>query len=63
MERLRLLRERLARLGVRRWGREILLAVLLTIAAAGFIAAALLGRGSGSENDSAYETATKPPQR
>jgi hypothetical protein len=63
MEQLRLLRERLARLGVRRWGREILLAVLLTIAAAAFIAAALLGRGVGSESDSAYETATKPPQR
>ena len=63
MERLRLLLGRLAKLGVGRWGREILLAVLLTIAAAGFIAAALLGRGSGSESGSAYETATKPPQR
>jgi hypothetical protein len=58
MERLRILRERLTWLGAQRWGREILLAVGLTVAAAGFIAAALLGRGG--DGGSPYETATKP---
>jgi len=63
MERLRILRERLARLGAQRWGREILLAALLTIAAAAFIATAMLGRGAPSDAKSPYETATKPPQQ
>jgi hypothetical protein len=51
------------RLGVHRWGREILLAVLLTIAAAAFIAAAMVGRVGSGEAKNPYATATKPPQQ
>lgn len=40
--------------------REIALAVLLTVAAVGFIAAALL-RGDGGQGPSTAETARKPP--
>ena len=44
---------------IRRWAREIVIAALLTIAAAGFITAALL-RGNGSPPAAPYETARKP---
>jgi hypothetical protein len=46
---------------MRRWQREVALAVMLTVAAIGFIAAALL-RSDGASPDSApYATARKPP--
>jgi hypothetical protein len=45
---------------LRRWAREITLALLLTIAAAAFITAAFL-RGDGSPYSApTYETARKP---
>jgi hypothetical protein len=45
----------------RRWMREIVIAALLTIAAVGFIAAALLRGNGGSSATQTYETARKPP--
>jgi hypothetical protein len=48
------------RRSVRRWARELLLAVLLTIAAAAFITAALL-RDASQQSGPAFETARKPP--
>jgi hypothetical protein len=43
-----------------RWAREIAIAVLLTVAAAGFITAALV-RGNGvSQSSPSFETARKP---
>ena len=43
-----------------RWAREIAIAVLLTVAAAGFITAALL-RGNGAPHSPpSFETARKP---
>ena len=42
-----------------RWAREIAIAVLLTLAAAGFITAALVRGNSGSHPPS-FETARKP---
>jgi hypothetical protein len=44
---------------MRRWAREIVLAVILTIAAAAFITAAWL-RGSGAPHATPIETARKP---
>ena len=41
--------------------REIVIAALLTIAAVGFIAAALLRGNSGPSVTQTYETARKPP--
>ena len=41
--------------------REILIAALLTIAAVGFIAAALLRGNGGPSATHTYETARKPP--
>lgn len=50
-----------SRAPARRWAREILLALLLTVAAAAFITAALL-RGDGSPYHApAFETARTPP--
>jgi hypothetical protein len=46
---------------VRRWMREIVIAALLTIAAVGFIAAALLRGNGGPSATHTYETARKPP--
>jgi hypothetical protein len=47
---------------MRRWQREVALAVMLTVAAIAFIAAALL-RGDGSSPETApYATARKPAQ-
>jgi hypothetical protein len=45
----------------RRWLREIVIAALLTIAAVGFIAAALLRGNGGPAETQSYETARKPP--
>jgi hypothetical protein len=44
-----------------RWAREIAIAALLTIAAVGFIAAALLQGNGGPAATPSYETARKPP--
>ena len=44
-----------------RWMREIVIAALLTVAAVGFIAAALLRGDGGSPAAPSYETARKPP--
>jgi hypothetical protein len=44
-----------------RWAREIVIAALLTIAAVGFIAAALLRGNGGPAATPSYETARKPP--
>jgi hypothetical protein len=44
-----------------RWMREIVIAALLTIAAVGFIAAALLRSNGGPSATQSYETARKLP--
>jgi hypothetical protein len=44
-----------------RWVREIVIAALLTIAAVGFITAALLRGNGGPSVTQSYETARKPP--
>ena len=44
----------------RRWAREIVIAVLLTVAAAVFITAALMRGNSAPGLTPAYETARKP---
>ena len=59
MGNLRLIRRRLARLWLQRRLREVAVAVVLTIAAAGFIAGALL-RGDGSERAPTHLSARKP---
>ena len=46
---------------MRRWQREVVLAVVLTVAAIAFIAAGML-RGQDAAQDSSYTTARKPPQ-
>jgi hypothetical protein len=43
-----------------RWAREIAIAVLLTVAAAGFITAALLRGNGASQSSQSFETARKP---
>ncbi|MBO0741236.1 MAG: hypothetical protein J2P51_07400, partial [Hyphomicrobiaceae bacterium] len=43
-----------------RGAREIAIAVLLTVAAAGFITAALMRGNSGSQTPPSFETARKP---
>jgi hypothetical protein len=66
MERLNSLRIWIAWLGARRWRKEILLAIVLTIAAAVFLASALMG-GDGPvevdapQPDAPVSTAHKPP--
>jgi len=51
----------MARRRMRRWAREIALAVVLTVAAIAFMTAALL-RGNGAlQTPSTFETARKPP--
>jgi hypothetical protein len=59
MEKRPSLGELLARLRAQRWSREVLLAALLTIAAAVFIAAAMLGRDTSEKTQ--VETARQPP--
>ena len=62
MARHRFLRERILLRRMRRWQREVALAIMLTVAAIAFIAAALL-RGDGCfAGDAPYATARKPPQ-
>jgi hypothetical protein len=46
---------------MRRWYREVALAVVLTIAAIAFIATAIL-RGNATHEVESYATARKPPQ-
>jgi hypothetical protein len=60
MEQIKNIRRFLYQLGAQRWGKEILLAVVLTIAAVAFIAAAVVGRGGSDEAKNHYETAVKP---
>jgi len=60
MEQLRILRQWIERLGAQRWGKEIVLAVLLTVAAVAFIATAILGSDTPVDGKAPYETATKP---
>jgi hypothetical protein len=45
---------------VRRWAREIVLALVLTVAAAAFITAALLRGNGGPQGAPPVETARKP---
>jgi hypothetical protein len=62
MEVLRILRDRMARLTAQRRTSEVALAVLLTLAAAVFIAAALVGRGGPqieTRTDTPFTTAGK----
>jgi hypothetical protein len=58
MQRLRYLREWIRRRRIKRWVREITLAVVLTIAAAVFIVVAVV-RGDSGQN-APYATARKP---
>lgn len=60
MARHRFLRERILLRRMRRWQREVALAVMLTVAAVAFIAAAFL-RGDGASPESPFATARKPP--
>jgi hypothetical protein len=61
MERRPIGGERTSRRRVRRWAREIVIAALLTIAAAAFIATALLRGDGAGPRAPAFETARKPP--
>jgi hypothetical protein len=61
MARHRFLRERILLRHMRRWQREVALAVMLTVAAIAFIAAAMLGGSDPSQDSSPYDTARKPP--
>ena len=61
MERNPIARERRAQSQVRRWAREIALAVLLTVAAAAFITVALLRSNGAPQEAPPFETARKPP--
>ena len=60
MEKRPILRERLAELRAQRWGREALLAAILTIAAAVFIAVAMVGTDSSGPGKAPVETARTP---
>jgi hypothetical protein len=57
------LRERFRRLGAQRWKREILLAILLTIAAMIFTATAILGLDDGARDEPYFQAARKPLPR
>jgi len=57
---LRVLRGWIARFGAQRWSKEVLLATVLTLAAAAFIAAALVGRGGPVQDKPPYVAADKP---
>jgi hypothetical protein len=54
------LRQWIARLGSQRWGKEALLAMALTLAAAAFIAAAILGRDVSGAGKAPQATADSP---
>jgi len=62
MATLRVLRGWVARFGAQRWSKEALLAIVLTLAAAVFIAAAIMGRDVASEGKAPYAAADKPQQ-
>ena len=51
----------LTQLRAQRWGREVVLAALLTIAAAVFIAVAMLGSDVSEQDRTPVETARQPP--
>ena len=57
---LRVLRGWIARFGAQRWSKEVLLATVLTLAAAAFIAAALVGRAGPVQDKPPYVAADKP---
>jgi hypothetical protein len=61
-KRLRFMRGWLRRRRARRWMKEIMLAIALTVAAAGFIAVALL-RGEQAPGDPHLMTARKAPSQ
>jgi hypothetical protein len=64
---LRVLRGWIAWLGAQRWRKEVLLAIVLTLAAAAFLASALVGSHVGShgpqEGEAPLATAEKPQQQ
>jgi hypothetical protein len=60
MQRLRYIREWIRRRRIKRWGREIMLAVILTLAAAIFIAVALLRENGAPQAKAPYATARQP---
>ena len=60
MEKRPNLLERIAQLRAQRWSREVLLAALLTIAAAVFIATAMVGSDSSDSDKTPFEAARKP---
>jgi hypothetical protein len=67
MEPLHGLRAWIAWFGARRWRTEVLLAIVLTLAAAAFLASALVGghepqRVEAPVDDAPLATAHKPPQ-
>jgi hypothetical protein len=57
---LRFLHEWIAWLGAQRWRKEILLAIVLTLAAAVFLASALVGSHVAQEVEAPLATAGKP---
>jgi hypothetical protein len=57
------LRGWIAWFGAQRWSKEVLLAVVLTLAAAAFIAAAVFGREPAFEAKAPVRAADKPPQQ
>jgi hypothetical protein len=60
MQRLRYIREWIRRRRIKRWGREIMLAVILTLAAAIFITVALWRENSAPQATAPYATAREP---
>lgn len=60
---LRVLRGWIAWLGAQRWRKEILLAIVLTLAAAAFLASALVGSHVPQEVEAPLATAEKPHQQ
>jgi hypothetical protein len=61
MDKRHALRRQFIKLRAQRWSREALLALLLTVAAAVFIATAMLGKNPLNPDPPAVETAS-PPQ-
>jgi hypothetical protein len=60
MKPLHVLRGWMAWLGARRWRKEVLLAIVLTLAAAVFLASALVGSEVSEEVDAPLASAHKP---
>ena len=61
MEKRPNLNKLLTQFRAQRWSREVVLAALLTIAAAVFIAAAMLGGDMSEQHRTPVETARQPP--